>query len=231
MSAENHYALAALPTLRRPGAAPPFALVELLERVPPGRARRLAAAVLLSDDLRQREAWLAGELRVPDPAVLELAQLRGDEPLPEALGIEVGEDGPQSLPAEELWLAYARYVTALARSQRSPLLGRWIATEIGLRNRLVQRRSRALRLDPARYLMDETLEEVGPHEEAAVEAWAQAPDPLAGLRVILMARWRWLSRNEPWFTFRDEEFVAYAAKLILLHRWQRAGAGAPGGAR
>lgn len=231
MSAENHYALAALPTLRRPGTPPPFPLVELLERIPAGRPRKLAAAVLLSDDLTQREAWLAGELRVPEPAVLELAQLRGDQPLPEALGIEAGEDGQKALPAEELWLVYARYVTALARSQRSPLLRRWIATEIGLRNRLVLRRSRTLRLDPARYLMDETLEEAGPEEEAAVEAWAQAADPLAGLRVIIMARWRWLSRNEPWFTFRDEEFVAYAAKLVLVHRWQRAGAGTPGGAR
>ncbi|MGB2821431.1 MAG: hypothetical protein WBF17_10645, partial [Phycisphaerae bacterium] len=51
--------------------------------------------------------------------------------------------------------------------------------------------------------------------------WSAARDPLAGLRVLDAARWRWLIEHDAWFTFADDELAAYAAKLMLLHRWKR----------
>jgi hypothetical protein len=228
MSVGNYYALSSLPTLDPPGAPPPLSLVDLPERVPPGRSRRLVSAVLLADDLQQREAWLAGELRTPEPAVLTLAQLRGDQPLPGGVSAERAEDDAGLLPADALWGAYARHVAALARALRCSLLGEWIATEIALRNALAERRARALRLDPPRYLVAQEIEEGGLEEEAAVRAWVEAPDPLAALRALLLARWRWIGRRDRRFTFRDEEFLAYAVRLVILHRWRRAGAGTRG---
>jgi hypothetical protein len=231
MSVGNYYALSALPTLEGPGTVPPLDLFELPDRVPPGRPRSLVSAVLLSDDLLQREAWLAGELRLPRPAVLALAELRGDAPMREELAVPPAGEDPERLPADALWEVYVRYVAGLASATRSALLRAWIATEVGLRNQLARRRARALRMDPDRYVVAEDLGEIGPDERSTLQAWVEAPDPLHGLRALLMARWRWVAARDPLYSFRDDEFVAYAVKLMVLHRWQRAGAGTRPGRR
>ena len=51
--------------------------------------------------------------------------------------------------------------------------------------------------------------------------WASAATPLAGLKVLDLARWDWLKRHGAYFTFGDDELAAYAAKLMLLGRWNR----------
>ena len=228
MSGENYYALPALPTLDPPGTPPPVALTELPDRVPPGRARRLVSAVLLCDDLRQREAWLADELKTPKPAVLTLAQLRGEAHLPH--GLSAGDDGdgteeggpPERLPADVVWESYVRHVKAVAGALHSSLLAEWIDFEVALRNRLVVARALALRLDPGPYLLGEAEEDGDPAVAAAAQAWTEAPDPLAGLQALLRTRWSWIAGREPRYSFRDEEFLAYAVKLVILHRWHRA---------
>ena len=56
---------------------------------------------------------------------------------------------------------------------------------------------------------------------ALVSAWSSAQDPLAGEQVLDRARWDWLEEHGRWFSFKADEIEAYAAKLILLHRWRR----------
>jgi hypothetical protein len=46
-------------------------------------------------------------------------------------------------------------------------------------------------------------------------------NPLSGLKVLDRARWDWLSRNDRAYSFENDEIAAYAAKLMLLHRWRR----------
>ncbi len=227
MGADNYAALASLPALDPPPAAPPFSLGELLERAPPGRAMELTRCILLGDDLLQREAVMSGEMERPEPAVLSLDQATGAAPLPEFLTpgeatVSLGEAAASIIPADTTWSAYYRHAGALAVTTGSRFLLAWARADVTLRNGLATARARALGLDPAGYLVAQELEEAGPETDAMVAAWSGAPDPLEGLRSLLAARWAWVERHEPWFTFRDDELAAYAAKLVLLHRWGRA---------
>ena len=250
MSADVYFLLTALPTLDLPGSEPPLDLAELLERVPEGRARELVRCVILSDDLMQREAALAGELAAPDPGVLTPEQVRGAAPLPDDLlppaagsgGASEPEEGfrtsadafrtfPEELrtPADVIWNAYYRFAHALARRLRSPFLLEWVGSEVAVRNAVAMMRARALGLDPARHVVARDLESGdGATADAVVAALTAAPDPLAGLRELIVLRWRWVEHHEPLYSFGDDEFAAYAARLALLHRWQRsAGGGEP----
>ena len=73
--------LAALPALEDLGSAPPLSLVALRQHLGDSRASELVEAVLLADDLLQRDAFIAGEDQSVAPSVLSDEQVRGKEPL------------------------------------------------------------------------------------------------------------------------------------------------------
>ena len=54
-----------------------------------------------------------------------------------------------------------------------------------------------------------------------ITEWSNAANPLAAQRVLDQARWRWIDTHEPYFTFQDDELAAYAARLLLVERWDR----------
>ncbi len=221
MSGRNFYLLTALPALGDPGAEPPLSLTGFLQHLLDApKPRREAEALFLGDDLRQREAVLAGEIAQPEPAVLTLEQARGDEPLPATLSAPEDPDrAGAALPTDAVWVAYYRCVAALAR--RSAFLAAWVPNEVGLRNALASARAKALGLDAERYLVAPEL--AAPEEDftAALGEWSAAGDPLTALRALDAARWAWLVEHDRWFSFADDELDAYAAKLMLLHRWKR----------
>ncbi len=221
MASPHYYRLAALPVLDPPPALPPLSLGEFLADVPAGRAHRLSRAVLLSHDLLQREAVCAGEIEQPDLAVLTDEQARGGAPLPPELAVAADPVETPAFPMDALWTAYFRFAAALAEAEASGFLGEWVGWEVALRNALAVARARALGMEPARYTVAWDLQQFEGEAEAAQAAWSAAPDPLTGLRTLITASWRWVDQREPWFTFDDDEFAAYAAKLVLLHRWQR----------
>lgn len=223
MGADNYYSLTALPVLDPPPAEPPLALAEFSARLPVGRPRELARCVILADDLLQREAALAGELPTPAPVVLTVEQMAGNSPLPGELGPSSdGGASPARVAADAIWSAYYRYAARRARELHSRFLEAWVVWEVTTRNALAMARARALELDPDAYVVARSLVDGSRESEALATSWASADHPLDGFRSLLAARWRWADRNEPWFTFRDDEFAAYAAKLVLLHRWLRA---------
>ena len=41
------------------------------------------------------------------------------------------------------------------------------------------------------------------------------------LEALDRARWDWVTEREAWYSFSDDEVAAYAAKIIILHRWRR----------
>ena len=226
MRGDNYEALSSLPALDPPPAWPPLTLPALPGAVPPGRARALTRWVLLSDDLVQREAALSGEIEAPEPAVLTAEQARGEAPLPEALASDPsGDEPPPVLPADAIWSAFHRATASLARANRSRFLLEWVSAEVTVRNALAATRARALGLEPARYVVARELEHGTPELDAVVAGWTTARDPLEGMRRLLSAMWGWVDRNGPWFTFHDDEFAAYAAKLVLMHRWRRTASG------
>ncbi len=86
MSADTYYLLTSLPTLGRLGDSPEITPAELVAHVADSAdAQALVEAVMLADDLLQRDAIIAGELAEPQPIVLTAEQLTDDAPLPEAL--------------------------------------------------------------------------------------------------------------------------------------------------
>lgn len=225
MAALNYFSLTALPALDPPGAVPPLAREALAEGAPPGRPLALVRVVLLADDLLRREAALAGELDDPDPVILTPEQAVGEAPLPSAIAPRSEAESRATVPADAVWHAYFHHADRTARRLKSPLLGEWLGYEVALRNGLAAARAKALGLEAGRYVVAKELERESGVVDGAVALWAAATDPLSGARALIGARWRWIEQQEPWFSFRDDEFVAYAVKLVLLHRWHRTGDG------
>lgn len=222
----NHYLVTALPPLPPLGGVPAWGPAQLLEHVAGSpRAGELLGLVFLKGDLRRREAHLAGEQRHDAPAVLSLAQVRGEAPLPPAIAVEVDGLSPRDA-ADAVWGAYFRHVAARAEALNSPLLAAWVQREVGLKTALARARSALFGLEPTAPAAELGLDASG--LAAAVAAWSQAPDALSALKILDLAQLAWIGQHEPWFSFSDEELLAYGMRLEVIRRWQRlARAGQP----
>jgi len=217
---QNHYLITSLPALGELGSDPPMTGAEFLVHLAdsPGAAK-LVETLLLADDLLQRDAVLAGEMDQPSPAVLTAAQLADEEPLPDYL-VPPEQAQPRRVAGDAVWGAYFRRAGDMAGSRRWRFLGDWVGFEVALRNALAEHRAKALGLDAHEYLVEPELS-ADIDLSATISAWAGAADPLAGMKVLDRARWQWLNENDAWYSFRDDELAAYAARLMLLERWQR----------
>lgn len=221
MGGGNYYLITALPSLGELCSRPPMKPAAFLTHVrEAGEARTLAETIFLSDDLLQRDALLADELAQAEPTVLSADQLSDKQPLPEYLSQPAGTT-PPAVAGDTVWAAYFRHAAGLARRIGSRFLGDWVAYEVALRNALADARAKALDLDGQAYVVAPELGQTDLDLAGIVNEWSAAEDPLAGLRVIDSARWRWLVEHDSWFAFSDDELAAYAAKLMLLGRWHR----------
>ena len=219
------YLLCALPALGSFGTAPPLSKQGFWALVTESEGPAdIVRALLLGDDLLQRETVLAGEIE-PDQAEVAILSLhRQEEPLPDFLLTEHEDQGEESryrIPADLLWERYFRYTLKIARSAHSRFLGHWAGYEVGLRNAMAFKRAEALGLDPGPYLVAQELADPGADFGIVLTQWSGASNPLAALEALDRARWDWLTENEPWYCFSDDEVAAYTAKLMLLQRWHR----------
>lgn len=217
--AYNCYLLTVLPPLGEPGATPPLSPIELRARAIGSDGAALVDAILLQEDLRLRQSYLAGEIPAPAPTVLSSEEVTSPA-APVVLGVEQGD--PRALrPEERVWEAYWRHVARVARRRRSALLSDWCGLEVALRNALARARSRASGSEARLPEVAAELARVEPMIDTAIAAWSGAPDPLAGFRSLLRLRWDWVTREEPRYTFSRDEVAAYALKLMLLREWRR----------
>lgn len=219
-----HYLVTALPTLGEPGSPPPLVLGAFREMVTdPDWAREPVDAVLLLDDLQQRESFLAGESTEVAPTVLTPAQARNEEPLPDLLRGE--DEAPEStattLEVDRLWSSYFRQVVDLSHRVDCPFLGEWARMEVGLRNALAMVRAERLGLAGDDFRVAPELGSHDEHLDELVSEWARAETPLDGYRLLIRARWEWTSVHERWYSFDPDELAAYAVKLMLLHQAYR----------
>lgn len=230
ISGRNYYLITSLPALGELGSAPALDGRELLEHVADSpTARALVGTLLMADDLLERQAYLSGEIEDVSPILLTPSQVRDEEPLPDYLAGEQ-EQAPGRIAADAVWEAYFRHAATVAKVRRNEFLAAWVRHEVSLRNAVACERAKALELEPTDYVVAAHL---GTDEEdftVVLNDWKAAPDPLRGLKVLDAARWAWVRRNERYFTFADDELAAYAAKLILLHRWNRIAAEQAGSA-
>jgi len=219
------YLLSMLPGLDTWSAPAPVSKQDLLERVADAHGPvQTVKLLLLMDDLVQREALLAREM-TPDQtdlAVLCLGQDGREPALPDVLLPDDGDTQENArLLVDELWARYFTHAAQEGRRAGSRFLQAWVAFEVGLRNALASARAQALELDPLTYIVTPELEDRDNDFSAVLSAWSAALNPLAGLEVLHRARWDWLEEHGKWYSFKADEIEAYAAKLILLHRWRR----------
>jgi len=222
MISARHFYITTLPALGDLGSTPSMGLADLLEHVEENRAwREQLEGLALLDDLLQREALLSGETDDVEPAVLSLQQARGEAPLPETLEAPAAADQTKALQSDLLWERYFRYAHELTRLSGSRFLVRWVEFEVTLRNALAAARARRLGLEESDYRVAADL--AGSDEDLApvLSEWEAAATPLAGLRVVIRARWSWLERHDAWFSFSVDELLAYAARVMLLEQWRR----------
>jgi len=221
MPGRNYFLVTALPSLGELGTPPPMGLTDFLAHLDDATApRRQAEVLFLADDLRQRESILAGETDQVEPVVLSAEQVRDEQPLPDFLAAEANDTAAR-LPADLTWEKYFRHAADVARRTGGALLAAWVGHEVALRNALAAARARTLELDAAGYLVATDLAEPDAAFGPVINDWTAADNPLEGLKVLDRARWAWLTAHGRYFSFADDELVAYAAKLLLLNRWQR----------
>jgi len=226
MAGQHYYLLSALPALGELGSAPPLMRQDFAEAVAEaGGPVAVIRAILLSDDLMQRQAVLAGELDAGDLdlAFLTPGEAQGEAPLPAELAAEEDGERPDTPRATQdaVWAAYFAHADEVARRTGSAFLRAWVGHEVALRNALAAERAKTLGLDPNDYVIAPALTDAEAELGDAVADWSAAETPLAGLRTLDQARWEWLRQREAWFSFGDGELAVYAARLVLLHRWRR----------
>ena len=220
MSQRHYYLVTSLPVLAELGQPPPLRPVELLQRVEESAGpRELVTVLLLGDDLLQRQAFMTGEIEQISPAVLTPDQVRDEQPLPYYLANLPA--APGRVAADAVWASYFRYAAAAGARRRSALIREWVRYEVGLRNALATMRAAALGLEAEDYLVADELGDGDNAHSTLLAEWSAATDPLAGQRVLDRARWAWLSQRDGYFSFSDDEPVAYAAQLMLMDRWDR----------
>jgi hypothetical protein len=227
MPVSHYYLLTYLPTLRALGEPTEITGPELLAQLGDApRAKRLVEAIYLSDDLLQRDTLLAGKDFVPQPTVLTMEQMRGEDPLPEALALAGNPSGDTTGRAvvDSVWGHYFYYVADVAKQNASPFLAAWVGYEVTLRNALAESRARALDLDAADYLIAADVasdEDVSATLATLAAASSATQNPMQLQQALDSARASWLDQNGPYFSFGDDELLAYAAKLMLAERWAR----------
>jgi hypothetical protein len=222
MRSTHIFELTSLPSLGELGEEPPLTPHQLVEHLElRSGPLKLVRALMLHDDLLQRQAWLAGEAQEVQPVVLTTPQAKNEAPLPEMLQPSPEQSANGAATADPLWEVYFRHVAVLAKDYPCPFLGSWVTAEVSLRNALVRARAGRLGLDASEYLVAEELADPTMELSEVVNAWAAAANPLEGWRVLIRWRWGWVSLHDAWFTFQDDELTAYAAKLMLLTQWRR----------
>lgn len=231
MPQRHFFLLCFLPGLDSFGDVPPGTKKDLISVVmEAGGPVEAVQTLLLSDDLLQREAVLAGETGVDqtDPAVLSLQQVKGEEPLPGYLWsgrVDEGASAGGLIEADRIWREYFYYAFRVAHATRTPFLQAWVGFEVGLRNAVAGARAAALKLDPEPYLVAPELGDPEFLRQNLVTDWIAAATPLEALEILDRARWSWITEHEARFSFSDDEVVAYAAKLLLLLRSSRISGG------
>jgi hypothetical protein len=223
----HFYLSCVLPHIKPLESVPPISKQELLAVVTEsGGPTDVVRVLLLSDDLLQREAVLAGEVELDqaDLVVLSLQEANDEQSLPVYLE-SAKEDRPEDsgilITADQIWRRYFHYAARIARMTHTHFLAAWVQFEVGLRNSTAEARAEALELDPGHYMVAPELADSENRFDNILADWIAASNPLAGLEVLDRARWEWLTENERWYSFSVDEVAAYTAKLMLLHRWQR----------
>lgn len=167
---------------------------------------------------------MAGEIEDAEPIILTKEQLTDHAPLPEYLVPEATPDQPNRSVTDGVWDAYFHHLDRI--SAKTPFARKWVGYEVSLRNALVHRRAKTLEISADPYLVAVDLQESEYNFDALLSEWASVDNLLEATKLLDQARWRWIEKNDAWFTFTDDELVAYTARLILLHRWHRITSGA-----
>ena len=214
MAGQFYYLITSLPSLDELGTPTPMTGADFVDLVEESViAQDLVKVVLLSGDLLEMQALKAGEIEDVSPSVLTAAQARGEEPLPDFLAVS-----DTGVSENAVWEAYFQYASSVADLYGCEFLRDWISYEVGIRNGLIAARARKIQVDPEEHYVAREISD-GSDFNTLINEWSSAENPMAGQMVLDKARWNWLAENDSWFKFTYDELVVYAARLLLLKRW------------
>jgi len=223
MAEKNYYIqsfLAELDTIESPVKISTGDFLDTLE--PDAAVTQSVRMIFLSDDLLQRESYAAGQIQDVLPAVLPVEVLRCEEPLPDFLLQDAASSS--KIETDAVWENYFRHIEQNAQSLPGcGFILRWVAFEVTLRNSLVEARANALGLEPGDYFVADELSDPTIDLKQTVTEWlgVVADNPIDAQKILDRARWDWILQHGAYFSFRDDELVAYAAKLSIACRWKR----------
>ena len=223
MAEKNYYIqsfLAELDTIESPVKISAGDFLDTLE--PEAAVTQPVRIIFLSDDLLQRESFLAGQISEVSPTVLSAEALRGEEALPDFL---LGDaTTARKVESDSIWESYFRHAASCAQSLPGrEFLLRWVAFEVTLRNALVETRANVLGIEASDFIVADEFTDATIDVKQTVNEWlaAVAENPIDAQKILDRARWDWISECGAYFSFRDDELVAYAAKLSIAGRWKR----------
>ena len=216
MAIQNYYILTSLPVLEQAGM-PAITPSELWDKVEmcEGPAE-LIQAIILGDDLIKMQALLSEEIEDADFTILTNAQAKGEEPMPDFL--LTTEEPARKVPVDSLWENYFKHSAKTAVNCGSNFLRKWVNFEVSLRNALVLARAKKLGFEAFDFVASQELSDDEYDFDSLVNEWSSASNPLSGLEVLDTARWQWVSENESWYSFSDDELAAYTSRLLLINR-------------
>lgn len=218
MSGSNYYLLSALPGLGPLGSRPAVSLPAFWDELNDRPALQAQVAVpILADELLCQESLRVGAEIECDPIVSTLEPWQG---IVEFIRTGDPTDGAtrfvndeQVLPVlDMLWRRYFEFARKEGLRLGSPFLLKWVEFEVALREAFVLARGSDAPGRGATISFD-----LG----TVVAAWREAHNPLMAAQIVERFRYGWISEHEAWFSFGDEEIVAYALKLIIQWRWLR----------
>jgi hypothetical protein len=100
-----------------------------------------------------------------------------------------------------------------------PVIKAWLDFDTMLRNELVKIRASRRRIDPEKYLRQDSY--AGPSIYHIALAAHRNPSVLEGERSLDEARWNYLEELAFGHYFDLSFLIIYAYKLLILERWQR----------
>ena len=89
--------------------------------------------------------------------------------------------------------------------------------EVALRNELASVRAKRLGLSADDYVVAADLADTDVDLSPTIGEWESAGDPLEATRVLIRARRAWILDHAEWYSFGNDELVAYAAQLMLCN--------------
>ena len=221
MSGENYNIISRLPVLPDFGAEPPLGFKECLDSFENENPKvaQLAKIYAINVDLPSSAPLMDGSMR--PGVVLVPGDFKDFTRIKRFFSKSTVEkvEFPEDLDLEKSFELYFRLAELEGEESDSKLFSDWVIFEVSFRNFIAKARAKKLHIPemPKKILR----ELVQPFAFEKFESdFLNVSDPIKEIELSESLRYQWLLDNDAWFSFSDDELLAYCMKLLCLERYQ-----------